>query len=91
MSNGTRCRCARCTMRGLMGPVVLITVGGLFLVGQMGWGLGFGRLWPVLLIVIGVVKLLESMASTEGHITPGGAPPPPANPGAGGTNPPLGS
>lgn len=92
MANGIRCTCARCTMKGMMGPVVLITLGVLFLVGKFGWGYGFGQLWPVLLIVIGVVKLLESMASSEGHL---GAGAPPQNPGAGpgmsGTNPPTGS
>ena len=46
---------------GLMGPAVLITIGVLFLVGQLGWGYSFRQLWPVLLIVIGLVKLFESM------------------------------
>jgi hypothetical protein len=50
-----------------MGPVVLITLGVLFLMGKLNWGLGFGQLWPGLLIVIGLVKLAEAMASTEGH------------------------
>ena len=67
MANNVRCTCARCTVRGLMGPVVLITLGVLFLIGKLNWGLGFGQLWPGLLIVIGLVKLAEAMASTEGH------------------------
>ena len=67
MANNVRCTCARCTVRGLMGPVVLITLGVLFLIGKLKWGLGFGQLWPALLIVIGLVKLAEAMASTEGH------------------------
>lgn len=67
MSNGIKCRCARCMCGGLMGPVVLITLGVLFLIGKMNVGYGFGDLWPVLLIVIGLVKIAESMASTEGH------------------------
>jgi len=46
---------------GLMGPVVLITIGALFLVGKLGLGYGFNQLWPVLLIVIGLVKLFEFM------------------------------
>lgn len=86
MANGIRCACAQCTMRGLMGPVVLITLGVLFLMGRIGWGLTFGKLWPALLIVIGLVKLAEAMASDEGHIGPGGAPPPPMSPGS---NPPA--
>ncbi len=52
-----------------MGPVVLITLGLLFLVGQLNWRYSFGDLWPVLLIVIGAVKVIESLASTEGHIS----------------------
>jgi len=46
---------------GLMGPVVLITIGALFLIGKLGLGYSFGQLWPILLIVIGLVKLFESM------------------------------
>ncbi len=68
MGNGTKCRCARCTCSGLMGPAVLITLGALVLVGRMGWGYSFRDLWPVLLIVIGLVKLAESLSSVEGHI-----------------------
>ena len=67
MANGVKCTCARCTVRGLMGPVVLITVGVLFLVGKMNWGFSFGQLWPAVLIVIGIVKLAEAMVSSEGH------------------------
>ncbi len=75
MSNGIKCKCQRCIVCGLMGPVVLITLGVLFLMGHLHWGYSFLRLWPVLLIVIGLVKLAEAMASTEGHIGPGGSPP----------------
>jgi len=62
-----RCTCMYCRVRGLMGPVVLITVGVLFLLGEYT-RFGFGDLWPVLLIVIGVVSLCQSMASRDGHI-----------------------
>ncbi len=68
MSNGTKCKCARCTCSGLMGPVVLITLGALFLVGRLGWNYSFRNLWPVLLIAIGLVKLVEALASSEGHL-----------------------
>ncbi len=70
MSNGTKCKCACCTCRGLMGPAVLITAGALFLVGRLGWGHSYLDLWPVLMIVIGVIKLAGALASTEGHIGP---------------------
>ena len=64
------CPCARCRAHGYMGPVVLITIGALFLLDQMGhahW-MDFSYTWPGLLIVIGLVLLLEHSASTNGHI-----------------------
>ncbi len=70
MAEGTKCKCQRCVVCGLMGPVVLITIGVLFLLGRLSWGYSFGKLWPVLLIVIGAVKLAEALASTEGHSGP---------------------
>jgi len=38
----------------------LITLGVILLLDQFVPGWGIGRTWPVLLVVIGVVKLLES-------------------------------
>lgn len=67
MGDGIRCTCMRCRMRGLMGPTLLITLGVLFLVAQYSSRYSFGDLWPILLIVIGIVKVIESTASTEGH------------------------
>src|ERR1700759_1291846 len=64
------CSCARCRAHGYMGPAVLITIGVLFLLDQMGhahW-MDFGFSWPALLIVIGLIKLLEHSASIAGHI-----------------------
>jgi Domain of unknown function (DUF5668) len=54
--------------RGLAGPVVLVTLGVLFLIGAFD-GPDFGRTWPVLLLAIGLAKLLEDK-------TPRGGPPP---------------
>jgi len=62
-----RCNCQRCSIRGLMGPAILITIGVLFLVQQSHWAYHFGRTWPVILLVIGVVKLAEALASDAGH------------------------
>src|SRR5271156_753165 len=51
--------------RSIAGPVVLILIGILFLMGTMGileWhGLGslFARFWPALLILWGILKLIE--------------------------------
>jgi hypothetical protein len=64
------CSCARCRTHALMGPVILITIGVLFLLDQMGrahW-MQFGFTWPALLIVVGLVMLLTHSASIEGHI-----------------------
>lgn len=45
-------------MTAIRGPVLLITLGVLFVVDTFGsWG--FSRTWPVLIIVFGVLKLLE--------------------------------
>lgn len=45
--------------RSLMVPVVLITLGVTFLLGEYIPAWGIGKTWPVLLVVIGVVKLIE--------------------------------
>ena len=67
MPEGNKCNCAKCGYHGVMGPVVLITLGVLFLLDHVNSHLSFGRTWPVILLAIGVVKIFESMASTEGH------------------------
>ncbi len=69
MSDRVRCRCARCRARGLMGPAVLITVGVLFLIGEYSGRYSFQELWPILLIVIGLVKVGEALSSSEGHVS----------------------
>lgn len=63
--------------RSVFGPLVLISIGVLALLANMGvislhsFRLWFARFWPVLLIVWGVVKLLEYMwARQKGYVTP---------------------
>jgi len=63
----TRCGCAHCRVHGLMGPIMVITVGVIFLLHEFT-RYSFGDLWPVLLIVAGVVLLGQSVASKAGHI-----------------------
>ena len=63
----TSCSCQRCSVRGIMGPAILITIGVLFLVGQFHGEYGFGRTWPVILLVIGAIKLAEAASAGEGH------------------------
>jgi hypothetical protein len=81
------CRCDRCRTNKLMGPAMLVTLGVLFLLDSVG-RVGFGRTWPAILLVVGVVKLMQSNASYDGHIgtlppvgpatIPPVVPPPPA-------------
>ncbi len=74
MNNRIRCNCQRCTIRGLMGPVIVVTIGVLFLLAEMRGGyFDFGNTWPVILIVIGLISLASAFASSEGHVS---APPP---------------
>src|SRR5258708_35263746 len=85
MSDRIRCACRRCTIRGLMGPAAIITVGGLFLLDQMrGGDFSFGRTYPVILIVMGIISLAAAAAPADGHIS-GSVPP--AVPGAPGPLP----
>lgn len=54
--------------RSLSGPAVLVTLGVIFLLDNLHnhwWNVpGFGRTWPLILLVIGVIKLIE-----RGHLT----------------------
>jgi len=64
------CGCARCSTRGLMGPAVLITLGLLFLAANYTeWS--FERTWPILLIVIGLIKVVRYLIGDSGHVNPG--------------------
>src|SRR5438067_11308113 len=80
-----QCSCTRCRCRGLMAPAVLITLGCLFMLSEFGVA-RFHRTWPILLIVIGLVKVLGGSLDTTGHVDttaalpPASAPPPPQNP-----------
>ncbi|MBZ5566227.1 MAG: DUF5668 domain-containing protein [Acidobacteriia bacterium] len=75
----------RCRSRGLMGPVVLVTLGVLFMLNEFDVA-SFHRTWPVLLIVIGLVKVLAGNLDTAGHVEYS-APPPPGTPPAPPQNP----
>jgi hypothetical protein len=53
-----------------MGPVIVVTVGVLFLLQEMRGGyFDFGNTYPVILIVIGLISLASAMASSEGHLS----------------------
>ncbi len=93
MSNRSNfsCSCRRCTIRSLMGPAAIITVGVLFLLQQTHSGnFNFGRTWPVIMVVLGVISLASALAPMDGHIAPPippavtpGAPVPPQSPAPG--------
>jgi len=55
---------------GLTAPILLITLGVLFLVGQFIPDWGVEKTWPVILIISGLSKLIESAwaaRSTSSH------------------------
>jgi len=51
-------------MCAVRGPILLITLGVLLAIDQMGT-LSFARTWPVLLILFGLFKLAEKGVSTR--------------------------
>ena len=53
-------------MASMLVPAVLVTVGMLLLLDNLG-AIHFHRSWPIILIVLGSIKVLQSSASTEGH------------------------
>jgi len=79
------CACGRCSTRWLMGPAMVLTTGILFLFHTTNIA-DLDRTWPAWILVVGVVKLLQSSASSAGHVgplPPGPgviAPPPPSPP-----------
>ena len=79
-SNET-CICGRCRTCWLMGPSIVLTTGILFLL-QSTNVVDIDRTWPAWILVVGIVKLLQSTASSQGHIgpLPPGSPPPPTPP-----------
>ena len=68
-------------VQAIRGPVLLITVGVLFAMHQAGI-ISFSRTWPLIIIVIGLVKLFERMVAPPAY--PPIARPPVAGPPLGG-------
>ncbi|MGC2273459.1 MAG: DUF5668 domain-containing protein, partial [Candidatus Sulfotelmatobacter sp.] len=73
------CNCGRCSTRWLMGPAMVLTTGILFMLQTLDIA-DLDRTWPAWILVVGVVKLLQSSASAAGHVGPLPAAPPPAAP-----------
>jgi hypothetical protein len=66
---------------------MVLTIGVLFLLDHSLHVAGFGKTWPVILLVVGAVKLLQGSASAAGHnpllgsrVNPPGGPIPPVPP-----------
>ena len=75
--------------RRLSGPIILFTVGALWLLSTIDRpGLGFGHTWPVILLVLGVLKLVQHSGAetvppypaSGGGLPPRDVPPPPVPP-----------
>ncbi|MGH9696438.1 MAG: LiaI-LiaF-like domain-containing protein [Bryobacteraceae bacterium] len=67
--------------QAVRGPVLLIVIGILFAMHQAGV-LPFSRTWPLLIIVVGIMKLIERWNAPRPPF-----PPPPLPPPAGGPRP----
>jgi hypothetical protein len=63
----TKCGCPYCRIRGLVGPLMIISVGVLFLVAEYS-RYSFFDLWPILLIILGVLLVAQALAPKQGHI-----------------------
>lgn len=63
-------------LRAVTGPVILITIGVLFLFDQFT-AFHFSQTWPVLLIVVGLLRLLGREPRRGAYYQP---PPPPSPP-----------
>jgi uncharacterized membrane protein HdeD (DUF308 family) len=51
----------------MVGPLILIVLGVLFLLNNMFPGMySFSKMWPVILIVIGIAKVLEYFRQSAG-------------------------
>ena len=72
--------------QAIRGPIVLIAIGTLFAVHQAGI-LPFSRTWPLLIIVVGVMKLIERWNAPRPPYPPAPFPPPPPPPPQGGPRP----
>lgn len=69
-------------IQAVRGPILLITLGVLVAIDHAGWqGLTFGRTWPLLIIMYGVLKLAERLVIPRINYVGPQAPPPPPPPG----------
>jgi hypothetical protein len=55
--------------QAIRGPILLITIGVLFAMHQAGV-LHFSRTWPLIIITLGVLKLIERLAMPQPPASP---------------------
>ena len=67
---------SRNTLSLISGPIILITVGALFAINNFTQ-YNFGKTWPIILIVAGLLRLLTRNAEPEPYYPPQPPPPPP--------------
>jgi Domain of unknown function (DUF5668) len=60
--------------QAIRGPILLITIGVLFAMHEAGV-LQFSRTWPLIIIMIGLLKLIERMVMPQSPPPPVGGPP----------------
>jgi hypothetical protein len=60
-------------LQSIRGPLVLITLGVLFAMHQADF-ISFSRTWPLIIIVVGLVKLVERLVAPPVSYPPGGYP-----------------
>lgn len=58
-------------LRALRGPLMLMILGGLMALARFQ-NISFTKTWPVLLIVLGLLKLAEMLATRPGEPTTAG-------------------
>lgn len=56
-------------VQAIRGPILLITLGVLFAIQQAGF-ISLYRTWPLIIIMIGILKLIERMAVQHPSTTP---------------------
>jgi uncharacterized membrane protein HdeD (DUF308 family) len=51
----------------LIGGIILITIGVIFLFDRFIPGVNFGDLWPIILVVIGVIMVRKAYQKSNNH------------------------
>ncbi len=69
-----QCPCMRCKMNDMLWPTVFVVSGVMIILNNVTYSVSKFTVIGVLCVAVGVVKVLQSSASIEGHIPPGTMP-----------------